>query len=409
MTNITNVVIKEDKDLNKILNKTAKQLNKKYEKKRKINEKLLKKELSKPKKILLTIVDIFLIIFCILSCIIGIKTCIFRLNKIPPSIAGYSIMSIATDSMQADGFKIGDSVVVRKINPKTLNIGDNIAFYVYNKDYNLFYSSSPELINKQTTKHDYRLNFTNFIGLPSNDIKDAINANSKLIFHQITKIYKDENGVYWFKTKGSTNPTEDSWHVSERMIYGVHSKSKTSAFLENFLNIMTNNLYMIIIVSIPLVLMLILLIIILAKRIQVIKLIQDCVEEKRKITDEICVKNEVGFNMDTKTKLKILAQSSNENRSEYIALLWQNGTTPSNIRKYIIRKQFLLKPIQKILILNRECEKMFAQAYNPKQIAKYYIEQKKKIQKQQAKYTKLLSKLSRQYNTRKKSWEIMKT
>ena len=172
---------------------------------------------------------------------------------------------------------------------------------------------------------------------------------------------------------------------------------------------MTNNLYMIIIVSIPLVLMLILLIIILAKRIQVIKLIQDCVEEKRKITDEICVKNEVGFNMDTKTKLKILAQSSNENRSEYIALLWQNGTTPSNIRKYIIRKQFLLKPIQKILILNRECEKMFAQAYNPKQIAKYYIEQKKKIQKQQAKYTKLLSKLSRQYNTRKKSWEIMKT
>ena len=68
---------------------------------------------------------------------------------------------------------------------------------------------------------------------------------------------------------------------------------------------MTNNLYMIIIVSIPLVLMLILLIIILAKRIQVIKLIQDCVEEKRKITDEICVKNEVGFNMDTKTKLKI--------------------------------------------------------------------------------------------------------
>ena len=62
------------------------------------------------------------------------------------------------------------------------------------------------------------------------------------------------------------------------------------------------------------------------KNIQIAKLELDCVEEKRKITDDICVKNKVGYQMSNKTKYKILAQATDENRNEYIKLLWKDGT-----------------------------------------------------------------------------------
>ena len=402
------VVLKEDQELNKLIKKTSKKLKTKFSKTRKVNEELLKPvhPVLKAISIFFNVFFIFLSVFC---CFIGVSSFLLRLNNLPPTFAGYSVMTIATDSMVADGFDVGNTIVIKRTNPKSLNVGDNIAFYLYEKSYNEFYSHSTTLVNKPKTDHQKIATLSNFLGLPTKEIKEAAKHDSKKVFHKIIRIYEDENGNYWFKTKGASNEDEDPWYVSEKMLIGVHTTSKGAHFFEGFLTLISYNIYALLIIIIPLIIVAAGLLIKSFKRVQITKLELDCVEEKRKITDEICVKNEVGFNMDTKTKLKILAQSSNENRSEYIALLWQNGTTPSNIRKYIIRKQFLLKPIQKILILNRECEKMFAQAYNPKQIAKYYIEQKKKIQKQQAKYTKLLSKLSRQYNTRKKSWEIMKT
>ena len=404
--NNVNVVIKESKDLDKTLKKTAKQLNKKFTTKRKINEKLLKTEMSKRKKIILYIIDIFLMLFCAVCCTIGINSCIFRLNKVPPSFFGYSILNVISDSMLADGFKAGETIVVRKINTKSLNVGDNIAFYLYAEDYNKFDLNSATIINKET-KHDYKISFNDFIGIPSKEAKKAINANAKLIFHKITKIYEDSNGNLWFKTKGSSNEKEDGWFVSEAMVFGIHNTSNSSNFFEILLTFVSNNLYVMIIICIPLILMLILIIISCAKNMEVIKLIQDCVEEKRKITDEICVKNEVGFNMDKRTKLKILAQASDENRSEYVALLWKDGSAPSSIRKYVIRRQFLLKSMQKKLELNRECEKMFHEGIKPEKIATHYLKEKSKLDKAEQKYLKLLKKI-KQKNKNKLTNQIAK-
>lgn len=391
--NNVNVVFNESKDLEKTIKKTAKELNTKFTKKRKIKEYLLHKELSKTKKILLSITDVFLILFCVMCFIFGFNSCIFRINKVPPTLFGYSNMTIISDSMLADGFETGETIVVRKINTKTLNIGDNIAFYLYGNNYQQFDINSSVVVNKEPTKHKHNVPFLQLVGFPSPKIKEAINENSKLIFHKITQIYKDESGELWFKTKGSSNQYEDPWFVSESMVFGVHANSTTANAIENILTFASNNLYVILLLSLSLLMLLILIVVDCARKLEVCKLIQDCIEEKRKITDSICVKNNVGFNMDKRTKLKILAQASDENRSEYVALLWEDGIAPTSIRKYVIRRQFLLKSMQKKLELNRECEKMFHNGVKPEKIATHYLKEKSKLDKVEQKYNKLLKKI----------------
>ena len=116
------------------------------------------------------------------------------------------------------------------------------------------------------------------------------------------------------------------------------------------------------------------------KDVQLAKLELDCVEEKRRITDPLCVKYNVGFNMDTKTKYKILAQAEPEEINEYISLLWKDNSAPNTIKKYYARKRLMLAYNKEMLTLNRECQGMFKNGENPNTISKYYIAKKKELQ-----------------------------
>ena len=50
------------------------------------------------------------------------------------------------------------------------------------------------------------------------------------------------------------------------------------------------------------------------------------------------------------------------------------------IKKYYIRKRILLRPMEDKLKLNRECEKKFKRGNKPTNIAKYYLQEKQKIE-----------------------------
>ena len=210
-------------------------------------------------------------------------------------------------------------------------------------------------------------------------MKQAIQADSKLVFHHIKEIYEDENGVRWFKTYGSSNASEDSWYVKESMVIGIEDESLFAKSVASVVSLTTKP-YGITIILIPAIIMFVIMFVYFLRAIQVAKLELDCVEEKRKITDTICVKNNVGYQMSNKTKYKILAQATDANRDEYIKLLWKNGHSPESIQKYYIRKRVLLNPMKDLLEVNRTCEQMFKQGEKPTVIAKYYLEEKQKIQ-----------------------------
>ena len=123
----------------------------------------------------------------------------------------------------------------------------------------------------------------------------------------------------------------------------------------------------------------------------------DVVEEKRKLTDEICVQNDVGYEMDYETKFKVLACAPDDQKMEYISLLWRDGTAPNNIKKYYLRKEINLQSIEKLRDVNRECERMFKDNVSMTKIAKYYQTERAKIEKEQEAYKKTLKELKIKY------------
>ena len=179
-------------------------------------------------------------------------------------------------------------------------------------------------------------------------IVQAAKSDAKLVFHHIREVYEDTDGTRWFKTYGSSNEADDLWFISENVVVGLYDGSSSAHFFSTVISA-TNSRFGFLILLIPVIMLGCVISLDTLKAIARTKLELDCVKEKRKITDPICVRNNVGFNMDTKTKYKILAQATKENTNEYISLLWRDGTAPTSIRKYLSRRNILLEYNRKML------------------------------------------------------------
>ena len=130
------------------------------------------------------------------------------------------------------------------------------------------------------------------------------------------------------------------------------------------------------------------------KEVELAKLEYDVVEEKRKLTEDICVENKIGFRMSEETKYKVLAVAPPDEKLLYITLLWEDADYNHNsLKKYYLRKQLYLRPITKLRNINRACEQMFKDGVDPYKIAKYYTTGKKQIQKEQEAYKKRIKAL----------------
>ena len=391
-----NIITKEDDSVSKLLNKKAKSLLKKYAKKRNINEQFLKKKtpLQKTFSVVLDILCVLLVFVAGVVCFSGINT---RIQNVCPTFAGYSNYTIKSESMVASGFNVGDTVIVRSVNTHTLHTGDIIAFYAYSNDYNEFNINASEVVLDSTiAPNEYVSSFQSFFGIQPEPIVTAAKSGAIPVFHHIREVWQDENGTRWFKTYGSSNPDDDTWYISENMVLGLYDNSSSAQFFSTVISAIDSS-YGFLILLIPVILLVVVISLDTLKAIAKARLELDCVEEKRRITDTICVRNNVGFNMDTKTKYKILAQAPEGKENEYIALLWRDGSAPTSVKKYYSRRNILLDYNRKMLELNRECEKMFKDGQKPVKIAKYYTENKEKLEAEQIEKTKELQKLKSKF------------
>ncbi len=375
------VVQKDNDSVRKMINQKAVSLIKKYSKKRKINERLLRKKtpLQKTLTIIGDILCGLLVLFAGIICFSGINS---RTQNVCPTFFGYSNLVVQTGSMVDSGFKVGDTVIVKSVDTKTLHAGDKIAFYVYPKDYNDFdIDNCVKIEENEIPANRYVTSFNSVFGMQPAPIVEAAKAKSSLVFHHIREVYQDENGMRWFKTYGSSNSSDDTWYISEKMVVGLYANSGVANFVSQVITA-TSSQFGFLILLVPVLLLATVLVCQSLKDIEKAKLELDCVEEKRKITDPICVKNDIGFGMDLKTKYKILAQADPKDYNEYLSLLWK-GQTPTEIRKYYIKKNLLLDYNTKMVELNRECEKMYHDGIDAVKIAEYYVLRKTVLQKEQ--------------------------
>ncbi len=380
----------------KKLKSKAKKLEKKYSKQRNVNENLLK-----PKKwwqsLLIWSTNILLIFVALIATTFAISVSVSKINKTSPIYLGTSFMKIISGSMQASGFEIGEIIVTHSVDAKTLNVGDNIAFYVSYNDMSRFnLSTAKEVETTQKTK--FKTPFSTLFGVQSQKITTAAKSGNKIVFHQIVAIYESESGERWFKTKGTSNSVEDSWTISESLVIGIHVTNGFSNMIAGALDVITSNPKLLVCCSLlPFLLVVLVVSGNIIKDIALILIELDIVEEKRKLTDSICVKNKIGYQMSNKTKYKVLAQATPEERALYMSLLWENGSTPESIKKYYKRKTILLKSNQELLELNRECQEMFKNKETPTKIAKYYNETKSEIEKRHRARVAKLNAIKKKY------------
>jgi len=384
-----NVVTKEDYSVQKKLQKTADSLRRKYTHKRKINEKLLRKKtpFQKTLSIFWNTLCILMVTIAGIVCFSGINS---KIQRVCPTFAGYTNLTIKSGSMIASGFHVGDALIVRSVDTHTLHEGDKIAFYVYKADYTKFN------INTCIRIEDDTIPATKFItrpesvfGIQTSEIQTAAKSGSELVFHHIRSVFEDDSGKRWFRTYGSSNMIDDVWYISEDMVVGTYVNSSSAVLISRVISA-TNARYGFLILLVPLILLGASIVIEGMRKVQLAKLELDCIEEKRRITDPICVAHDIGYNMDTATKYKILAQADSKNYNEYISLLWRNGERPSSVRKYFIRKELLLSYNRKMIELNRECADMFKNNENPNKIARYYTKKKAELLKGQQEMSKIL-------------------
>lgn len=135
------------------------------------------------KKILVWLVVILAVCMMIFT-LVTVLTC----NQTERSLFGYKGFIVRSDSMSATDFSAGDLVIVKDVDPQTLQEGDIIAFT----------SSNTE----------------NF---------------GEVVTHKIRKITKDENGNPAFVTYGTTTDTNDESLVTYEFVVGKYVKALPAA------------------------------------------------------------------------------------------------------------------------------------------------------------------------------------
>ncbi len=391
MQNISIVTV-EDYSVQKKIEKVAEKLRNQYSlKKTEVKSKRIHR--SKNHKIFsvcFDVVSIFLVVVCAFMCFSIINS---MMQKTPPTYLGYSIMRVSSGSMKASGFEIGDYIAIKAVDEKTLKIGDKIAFYQFSESYQDFHKDNCSLINNQQIEDlKYDNSPKTFFGLQENDLVKAASSGAKLVFHEIVKVVEDDQGNRWFQTKGTSNTNVDKPFICESMVVGIYKDDDYANFIASMVGrISSSSISIFLLVLIPVILIAGSIVKECSRDFNIAKIENDIVRGKRKLTDKICIENNIGPNLSKKEKLKVLAQATEKEKLVYLNLLWPKEK-PEHIQKYYLRRSAKTKEYRDKFLLHKRCEKKFAMGEDMNSIASYYLKEKNKIEKNQVKVNKKLKK-----------------
>ena len=142
---------------------------------------------------------VLIILYQILVIMALILTAIIVLQKVTnnnQSIGGYKIFRVITGSMEPE-YEVGEVVISKEVNPKDIQIGDDIVYLGRNGEY-----------------------------------------AGKIIMHNVIGIDTDENGNLTFHAKGLHSSSVEDPQIKEEQIYGV--VTYTSSFLTVLYDLATN-------------------------------------------------------------------------------------------------------------------------------------------------------------------------
>ena len=309
--------------------------------------------------------------------IISIFCCFVMFNaksqNMLPNFFGYSAVTIVSGSMEASGFFIGKSVVVQTPNPKGLEVGDIIAFYNYPTQFGAispysFPEYEKEIAQQYSKIGDLSLEY--ILGIRDESIKKAASSKASIYFHQIIDIRRDpDTGTLWFRTKGTSNAVADPFWLKEDYIVGVYTDMPE--FVSTVLTFVGSPTGIVWMVIIPIAIIMFLLIIEFIDNWDRYEIEQKLIKGKIYLTDKICVDKNIGYDMNKKNKLIVLAHAPNEYKQAYTNLMWKEGSEPKGLLKHIKKQNWGDREVEKLENTKKEIIKEYKETNDAKLIDKY--------------------------------------
>lgn len=234
-------------------------------------------------------------------------------------IAGHSIVRVLSGSMLKDGFEIGDSVIIRKADTDKLRPGDIISFYYF-----------------QDVSYDSRLDkqlITDFDNLPYKDIdeidyeqrksrEDAEKAKAKVYFHTIVEVYMAEDGVRFFKTKGSSNASADLFYTREDFVVGKYINTPNA--VRDVFKFFSSTIGMIILVIVPLTILICMQMLSLLEQVSVLMLEKKVLQKQVEYDTEECLSSNVATDMRNFDKLYLYDIISDKKKDRLSEYMWKH-------------------------------------------------------------------------------------
>jgi len=321
-------------------------------------------------KIVSKIIDICMIPVMLLAIFCCFTMFNAKRQNLVPNVLGYSLIVPVSGSMRASGFEPGRTVLVRTANPKGLEVGDIIAYYKYietgrqiNPSKYAVYTA-PEGTNKIAS-----LDFNALIGNRNAEMVKAGGNQTPIIFHQIVEIRQDSAGNLWFKTKGTSNPTADSWWVRDVYIVGVYEE--VSPILHNIFTFVGSANGIIWLVVIPIAIIMFMLALEFIDNWDRYETEQKLIKGEIYLTDKMCVNKKIGYDMTKQNKLILLARAPDDYKQTYIHLMWKEGEIPKGIVKHYKKQNWSKRETEKLEEIRKQAEEAYKTKKSKKAITEY--------------------------------------
>ena len=287
---------------------------------------------NKKMKILNAFSYIFYALFFIMLTIFSVGVTLNNINKTNFMFAGISSYTISSPSMTNSGFFVGDKILIKSVDSKTIKPGDMIAFYAYSGDYSQFDINTCTKV-EEFSETKYSVSISSFFGYYNSKIYETSKTGAKPIFHIVKEVYEDESGIRWFKTYGSSNSNDDPWCISENVVIGMYDEN----FNQTFAGLIQSNALKIVILLF-IILLFIWVQIDIFVEIKKSFLIDKCLQGRIKVYDKKCKKYNIANYLNEKQKMKVLSFANSNDYNLMIFTMWQYSTCPAEIRKEYIKK-----------------------------------------------------------------------
>ena len=296
--------------------------------------------------------DIVIYPIIIFSLIASGAMFVSRTQNALPSIFGLSLVYVSSGSMEKTGYMKGDVLFLVKSDPYKLKVkeknsakeeselerGDVIAFYSFADPAD---KEAQAIVPLKAVDNDVVLTAPKQITV-ENRIKVGQfpeEKKVKIVFHEITGRFIDQDGTLFFQTKGSSNSSPDG--IKVRADYVVGKYVNTPLWIRSVFRFCASQIGMILLVVIPLGILIILQCFSLIEQTNNIIVEKSVISGKIRYDSKESLKANVGIEMNDIEKVRFYANAPEKERENVENFLWKYLDTdkPKDKAKYAFIKK----------------------------------------------------------------------